>query len=130
MKHVAIAFVLAFVASLGAGGSVHAQSVQELAKRAASDAKRGKDLEAYNTIRNAALRIWEQSPLLFREALFVKSAPTGYGIYDPRPNNVFKPGEKLFIYVEPVGADLTNRASRNSSGPRSQILSAALRIVL
>jgi len=103
MKHVAIAFVLAFVASLGAGGSVHAQSVQELAKRAASDAKRGKDLEAYNTIRNAALRIWERGPLLFREALFVKSAPTGYGIYDPRPNNVFKPGEKLFIYVEPVG---------------------------
>jgi len=103
MRHLAIAFLLAFVASVGAGGPGHAQNVQELAKRATADVKRGNDLEAYNTIRKAALRIWNQSPLLFREALFVKSAPTGYGIYDPRPNSVFKPGEKLFIYVEPVG---------------------------
>lgn len=103
MRQVAIAFVMAFIASLGTGGPCLAQSVQELAKSAANDAKRGKDLEAYNTIRKAALRIWERGPLLFREALFVKSAPTGYGIYDPRANNVFKPGEKLFIYVEPVG---------------------------
>ena len=103
MKHAAIALLLAFVASAGAGGPSHAQSVQELAKRAAADAKRGNDLKAYNTIRKAAQRIWARGPLLFREALFVKSAPTGYGIYDPRPNNVFKPGEKLFIYVEPVG---------------------------
>lgn len=103
MRHVTIAFLFAFVAGVGAGGSGHAQSVQELAKSAESEAKRGNDLEAYNTIRKAALSIWEKGPLLFREALFVKSAPTGYGLFDPRPNNVFKPGEKLFIYVEPVG---------------------------
>jgi hypothetical protein len=103
MRHVAIAFVLALVVSTGAQVPAHAQSVQELAKSATSEAKRGNHLEAYNTIRKAALRIWEQGPLLFREALFVKAAPTGYGIYDPRPNTVFKPGEKLFIYVEPVG---------------------------
>lgn len=103
MRHGAIAFLLALVASVGAGGPGHAQSVQELAKTAASEAKKGNDLDAYNTIRKAALSIWEQGPLMFREALFVKSAPTGYGIYDPRPNTVFKPGEKLFIYVEPVG---------------------------
>lgn len=113
MKHVAIAFLAAFVASVGAGGAVYAQSVQDLAKSAASDAKRGKDLEAYNTIREAALKIWERSPLLFREALFVKSAPTGYGIYDPRPNNVFKPGEKLFIYVEPVGFTWQEKSGLN-----------------
>lgn len=103
MRHVAIALLLAFVAITSAGSPGHAQNVQELAKRAAADAKRGNDLEAYNTIRQAVLRIWERGPLLFRQALFVKTAPTGYGIYDPRPNNVFKPGEKLFIYVEPVG---------------------------
>ena len=103
MRHVAIAFLLAFVVGLGAASPSHAQNVQELAKRATAEAKRGKDLKAYNTIRKAAMRLWEQSPLLFREALFVKSAPTGYGIYDPRPNNVFRPGEKLLIYVEPVG---------------------------
>ena len=103
MKHVVIAFLVGLAASIGAGGHSLAQSVQELAKRATNDVKRGNDLEAYNTIRKAAMRIWQRSPLLFREALFVKSAPTGYGIYDPRPNNLFEPGEKLFIYVEPVG---------------------------
>jgi hypothetical protein len=74
MRRVAIALVLAFVVSTGAEVPAHAQSVQELAKSATSEAKRGNDLEAYNTIRKAALRIWEQGPLLFREALFVKSA--------------------------------------------------------
>ena len=103
MRHVAIAFLFGLVANIGAGGPSLAQSVQDLAKEAANDVKRGNDIEAYNTIRKAAMRIWQRGPLLFREALFVKSAPTGYGIYDPRPSNVFEPGEKLFIYVEPVG---------------------------
>ena len=103
MKYVATAFLLALVVNTSIGSAVRAQSVQDLAKSAAADAKSGKNLEAYNTIRNAALKIWESGPLLFREARFVKSSPTGYGIYDPRPNSVFKPGEKLFIYVEPVG---------------------------
>ncbi len=42
-------------------------------------------------------------PLLFRKSLLVTGAPGGFGIYDPRPDNVFKKGEKLVIYVEPVG---------------------------
>jgi len=103
MKHTAIAVLFTVAAIVGAASSAQAQSATELAKRAQSEAKDGKNLEAYNTMRAAALKIWNAGPLLFRQALFVKVAPTGYGIYDPRPDNVFKPGEKLFIYVEPVG---------------------------
>lgn len=96
-------FICLLALGPGAAPAAKAQSVSELAKRAKAQARSGKDLAAYNTMRKATLKIWNAGPLLFREALFVKTAPEGYGIYDPRPDNVFKPGEKLFIYVEPVG---------------------------
>jgi hypothetical protein len=41
----------------------------------------------------------------FRSALdtFVSSDPGGYGMYEDRKSNVFKPGETFLLYVEPVG---------------------------
>jgi hypothetical protein len=41
----------------------------------------------------------------FRSAFdtFVSSEPGGYGIYEDRKSNVFKPGETLLLYVEPLG---------------------------
>jgi hypothetical protein len=41
----------------------------------------------------------------FRSAFdtFVSSEPGGYGMYDARKSNVFKPGETFLLYVEPVG---------------------------
>jgi hypothetical protein len=41
----------------------------------------------------------------FRSAFdtFVSSEPGGYGIYEERKSNVFKPGETFLLYVEPVG---------------------------
>jgi hypothetical protein len=103
MKHAAIVLALAFAAAAGFGGTGHAEDLTDLAKQAASEAKDGKDLEAYDTIRKAALKVWSSGPLLFRKAIFVIKPPAGFGIYDPRADSVFKPGEKLYIYVEPVG---------------------------
>ncbi len=34
---------------------------------------------------------------------FVSSEPGGYGIYEERKSNVFKPGETFLLYVEPTG---------------------------
>jgi hypothetical protein len=41
----------------------------------------------------------------FRSAFdtFVSSEPGGYGIYEERKCNVFKPGETFLLYVEPLG---------------------------
>lgn len=36
-------------------------------------------------------------------ALFVVAKAEGYGMYDARPTNVFKPGEPLVFYIEPEG---------------------------
>ncbi len=103
MKHAATVVMLALALCVALTGASSAQNLIDLAKQARAEAKDGKDLEAYETLRKAALKLWRESPLLFRRAVFVNKAPQGFGIYDPRANNVFKPGEKLFIYVEPVG---------------------------
>jgi hypothetical protein len=103
MKHAAIVFVFALAAGVGLGTIAQAEDLTDLAKQAQKDAKDGKNLEAYDAMRKAARQVWSDGPLLFRKAMFVTKAPDGFGIYDPRPDAVFKPGEKLFIYVEPVG---------------------------
>jgi len=103
MKHAAFVLALGVFAGASFGGVAYADDVTDLAKQAQSDVKAGKNLEAYDTMRKAALQVWNEGPLLFRKALFVTKPPTGFGIYNPRPDSVFKPGEKLILYVEPVG---------------------------
>lgn len=46
--------------------------------------------------------VWKAAPLAFRKVLFAESAG-GFGIYAERPNAIFKPGEPILIYGEPVG---------------------------
>ncbi len=46
----------------------------------------------------------------FRSAFdtFVNSEPQGYGIYDEKESNVFRPRETLILYVEPFGYNYEN----------------------
>jgi hypothetical protein len=46
---------------------------------------------------------WVNVDLTDRKEAFVKAPATGYGIYEERGSNVFKPGESLYTYIEPVG---------------------------
>ena len=103
MKHAAVVFALAMLAGANLGGTAYAEELTDMAKQAESDSKAGKHLDAYEVMRKATHKVWNASPLLFRKALFVAGSPGGFGIYDPRPDSVFKPGEKLVIYVEPIG---------------------------
>jgi len=51
----------------------------------------------------AVVAAWIKAPLGVRRAFFVARPPEGFGIYERRPSNRFKPGETLFVYAEPVG---------------------------
>jgi hypothetical protein len=66
-------------------GSGHAQSAADIDK-----------LDA------AMVEAWAAAPLSVRHAAFVSGSPDGFGQYVERPNNVFKPGEKLIAYAEPA----------------------------
>ncbi len=70
----------------GIAGAAGAQSLQDIERREA-----------------AVIEAWEKAPLSIRRAAFVSDRPKGFGQYEKRANDVFKPGEKLVVYAEPVG---------------------------
>jgi hypothetical protein len=70
---------------------------------AESQVQQGKFLEALATLSEAQDKVWRQSPLLFRKAVFVAGDPAGFGIYELREGNSFRRSETLVVYAEPVG---------------------------
>jgi len=103
MKRPEVIIAIVAIASISVGSAAFAEKLTDLAQQAEIDTKVGKHLNAYEAMRKATLQVWDAGPLLFRKAVFVAGTASGFGIYDPRSNNVFKPGEKLVIYAEPIG---------------------------
>lgn len=50
---------------------------------------------------------WEKAPLGVRRAIFVQERPKLFGAYAERPTNVFRRGEPLLTYAEPIGYSWT-----------------------
>ena len=54
--------------------------------------------------RDLLAQVWDASPSIsFTQSTLVAENATGYGVYNPRANNQFKPGAPILIYCEPVG---------------------------
>jgi hypothetical protein len=51
----------------------------------------------------AVLEAWQKAPLTVRNAVFVTEEPKAFGIYNPHTSASFRPGEKIILYLEPVG---------------------------
>ncbi len=82
---------------------VLAGPIADSAKRGEQLLAAGKPLAAWKAMDEAVEAIWEKMPLTIAKALFVVGDPQGYGIFDPRESNVFKPDESMVVYVEPLG---------------------------
>lgn len=93
-----LAAAIALLPSAATGGEI-----ADAGSKAEALAAQGKYLEALDALSTASDTIWQKSPIVFRKTLFVASDPGGYGIFDLRESNVFKPGEQLLVYAEPVG---------------------------
>jgi hypothetical protein len=87
----------------GSAGSAFAGEIEDLARDAESKARAGRHLEAVETLRRAIGSLTAKGPLTLRRVQFIAEAPKGFGIYQPRANNVFRAGEPLIVYAEPVG---------------------------
>jgi hypothetical protein len=49
-------------------------------------------------------QVWDQVPDIgFTQALLVTETAAGYGVYNPRPTDLYKKGEPIIIYAEPFG---------------------------
>jgi hypothetical protein len=92
----ALAFGLATAAAV-------AGPIVDRAAEAESRLAEGRAVEALASVEAAFNEVWDKAPLGFSEALFVTGKPAGFGIYDARPSNVFRPGEAMLVYAEPFG---------------------------
>jgi len=61
------------------------------------------DLVTIAALQDAVADAWQNMPLTQRKVAFVTADPISYGSYDERRSNVFRPGEKIITYVEPIG---------------------------
>lgn len=84
-------------------GEARAEDVVALAQRAKQQAAAGQNMDALETLREAYYEIADKMPLSFRRSVFVAEKSPGFGMMKPRADNVFKPGEVIVIYLEPVG---------------------------
>jgi hypothetical protein len=57
---------------------------------------------ALEKFRGAEEALWQAMPLAVLNVKQVDTA-TGFGIYSERANHTYKPGEKIVLYMEPVG---------------------------
>jgi hypothetical protein len=101
MKHLHTALTAAL---LVVGASIaSAGDIADLAKDAEAKLQAGQSVAAIETLRHAVALADARSALSFRKAIFVAQAGGGYGIYNQRLDNMFKSGEPLIAYVEPIG---------------------------
>ncbi len=96
-------FIPAIMFVFLAPAMANAQSSDDIMKQADEYAAAGEHLKALDTIREAYIKQWLKTPLMVRNATFVSRPNGGYGKYTPRPDAVFKSGEEMLIYAEPLG---------------------------
>jgi hypothetical protein len=84
-------------------GAVRAGEIEDLAREAEKQASAGQHLQAIETLRRATNLMAAKGPFLLRKVQFITEPPKGFGIYTPRPGNVFPRGEALIVYAEPIG---------------------------
>ena len=96
-----LAMMLTLPATSGpaAAGSVVDAAATIEARLAAMDAP-----GALDAARDLFAQVWDAAPgLTFTQSSLVAEIATGYGVYNPRADNQFKPGDPIVIYCEPVG---------------------------
>jgi len=60
-------------------------------------------LEALNKAEIKAYEAWGKLPLTERVVTFITGPSQGYGMYQDKQSSIFKVGEKIITYVEPIG---------------------------
>ncbi len=68
-------------------------------------------LTAYDAVREALVAVWDELPLSVRNATLVTGAPKGFGQFERRSGNSFKPDEAVTVYAELYGYGVTSRAN-------------------
>ena len=98
IKSLVLALVLAVAGpSVGFAGEIADNAAA--AEKALADGDGSAAIQAFDRAQDA---LWTALPLTLRKVEKAIEA-TGYGIYTSRPDGPYKPGEKIYLYMEPVG---------------------------
>jgi hypothetical protein len=63
----------------------------------------GRYFDAHAELHHSLELFWENTPLLLRNARFVKGDDNSYGIFEPKDGDIFAAGEPVYLYLEPIG---------------------------
>lgn len=64
----------------------------------------GRAFEAFEEIKRAELELWRTMPgMAARRAVLVEEEPAFFGSYTPKAGGAYRPGEPVYLYIEPVG---------------------------
>jgi hypothetical protein len=99
MRHV-LALGVGLLFATAPFASARATSVDDLVKQV--EAQSHSTVEAVEMLRKAMIIVSEKGKFTFRKALFVQGPPQGFGVYTQRKDNIFKIGERIYVYLEPV----------------------------
>ncbi len=90
--------------AVGLGGAAAAGPLGDLAARAEQRLALGDTAGALAVAADLQGQIWDASPEIgLHDALLVAEPAPGFGLYNPRADNKFKPGAPVYIYAEPYG---------------------------
>ena len=95
--------ILAMAAPVLAAFEAEAGPLSDAAAKAEKQAGSGDAAGARQTLHEAVSDFSQTLPFAIGKAVFVAAEPAGYAMYEPKQDSVFKPGETLVSYIEPVG---------------------------
>lgn len=112
-KHRSLLAVLTAVSMLSAGLLAKAGPLVEAATKAEQLATSGDAAKARDLLRQAVGDFSQTLPFSIGKAVFITKEPAGYAMYEPKDGTVFKTGEAIVSYVEPVGLTWKDAAAKD-----------------
>ncbi len=85
----------------------------EAATKAEQLATSGDPAKARELLRQAIGDFSQTLPFSIGKAVFITKEPAGYAMYEPKDGTVFKTGETIVSYVEPVGLTWKQAAAKD-----------------
>lgn len=112
VKHLLLLAALATATTLSTYTAAQAGPLAEAAAQAEKLAASGDTAKAHDLLRQAMSDFSQTLPFAIGKAVFVSKPPTGYAMYQPRDGSVFKSGESLISYIEPIGLSWKDAATK------------------
>ena len=103
MNRTGLAALAAAIILLLGIGAAEAGNLKALLTEAERKADQGQVEQAATALRQALAEVWAINPITIRRSLLTTGSAAGFGQYQPRTGNVYKPGEPILIYAEPAG---------------------------